>query len=704
MEQTQNNRYVFLIYVGLIAAVFIAYEPVRHNDFVNYDDDVYITDNPNVTGGITCKSIIWAFTSAYGGNWHPLTWISHMLDCQMFGLNPLGHHLSSLLFHMASTLLLFWILKSMTDALWPSAFVAAAFALHPIHVESVAWAAERKDVLSGFFWILTMAAYLYYVRKQSFRRYLLVLIIFILGLMAKPMLVTLPFILLLLDYWPLNRVARNSELSTDVWRRLIVEKIPLIVLIVISSVITFFVQQSSGATGLMENVPFNSRLANAIVSYITYLGKMFYPVKLAAFYPHPTDTLPVWEVIFSLLLLAAISAWAIYAARRHRYLAVGWFWYLGTLVPVIGLVQVGSQAMADRYTYIPSIGIFILIGWGVAELFVKWRFKTIVISIASGIVFVLILTCTRQQVRYWQNSITMSEHAIAVTENASVMHDNLAVALFQKGRLEEAQSHLKEALRNRPSFVNARRNLGLVCLKQGKVSEAIANLTQAAYLEKDVPEVHYYLAVAYGRLGKSEAAIKSYNQALKLKPDYAEAHNGIGKIYLMQGNYDKAINSFNEVLRIRTDWPDIYANLGLAYSQQNKYDLVVDSYKKAIKLDPNSADNFNNLAWILAVAEDAKINNPAEAIVYAQRACELTKFNAPGFLDTLAVSYAAAGKFSVAVETAQKAIEKADLAGKKDLAKEISARLKLYQAGQPYIESATKTPVGTRQSDSNAAP
>ncbi|MCX5635161.1 MAG: tetratricopeptide repeat protein [Planctomycetota bacterium] len=719
MDQTQNNRYVFLVYAGLVIATFIAFEPLRHNGFVNYDDYDYVTDNSQVTGGITGKSILRAFTTPHVGNWLPLTWLSFMLDYQLFGLNPSWMHFVNLLLHVANTLLLFTILTKITGALWPSAFVAAAFALHPMHVESVAWITERKDVLSTLFYMLTLTAYAGYVRRHNLFRYLLTILLFALGLLAKPMLVTLPFVLLLLDYWPLKRFSiADSRLPIEKnpkskiqnlkfaksFGRLIIEKIPLFALAVVSGVITFLVQRSSGAVPDVNILPLQSRVANAFLSYATYISKMFWPQNLTAFYPLDADSIQFWRFALCVLLLLAISIFVISFGRRQRYLPVGWFWFVGTLIPVIGLIQSGAQALAERYTYIPYIGLFIMIAWGVAELSAGWRYRKIILAAASCIVLAIILTCTRQQVRYWKNSFTLSEHAIEVTKNCSVMHVNLAVALSEQGRLEDAAIHLKEALRAKPKYFYARFNLGLVCLKQGNFNEAISNLTQADILKHNEPQLYYYLAIAYDHLGKSELAIQNYTRAIKIKSDYPEAYNGIGKMFLMQGKFDKAAENFEEVLRIRNDWPDTYENLALAYSQLNKYGLAVANWKNGLKLDPNSADTFNNLAWILAVAEDAKINNPAQAIGYAQRACELTKFNDPGFLDTLAVSYAAAGKFSVAVETAQKAMDKANLAGKKDLAEEISARLKLYQAGQPYIESAAKTPISARQSDSNAAP
>ena len=375
MERWRDRLHVLLIYVVLALATSIAFEQVRHNEFVHYDDYDYVVENQQVRAGITCQSIVWAFTAFQKDNWHPLTWISHMLDCELFELNPAGHHLSGLLFHVANTLLLFAVLKKMTGAVWASGFVAAAFALHPLHVESVAWVAERKDVLSGFFWMLTMAAYVRYAERPSVGKYLLVVLSLALGLMAKPMLVTLPFVLLLLDFWPLRRLQLRSQDTNQALpesksaikdgyaislRGSILEKIPLFVLVAASSVITYIAQQSERAMAPMWDLTLGSRLANSFVSYVMYIGKMVYPSRLAILYPHPRGNLPLWQAVVCSLILITISVVVIRIVRRG-YLVVGWLWYMGTLVPVIGLVQVGSQAIADRYTYLPSNGIIVMV-------------------------------------------------------------------------------------------------------------------------------------------------------------------------------------------------------------------------------------------------------------------------------------------------------------------------------------------------------
>ena len=775
MRQMLNNWYVFFIYVVLVLATVIAFEPIRRNGFVDYDDDRYVTSNPEVSSGLNYKSIVWAFTTPHGNTsyWHPLAWLSHMLDCELFGLNPLRHHLTSLLLHIINTLLLFWVFKRMTGAVWPSAFVAAAFALHPLHVESVAWVAERKDVLSGLFWMLTMIAYGWYAQHGGIRRFLLVFLGICLALMAKPMAVTLPFVLLLLDYWPLERV--KSETSSEretcpqsqrakaayrgpsVWH-LIAEKIPLLIPAAIVSVITYTAQQQIGTMMTVERLSIKFRISNALVSYVSYIVKMVYPSRLAVLYPLPVDNLPAWQPIVCLIILVGISAGVVYAGRQKRYLLVGWLWYLGTLVPVIGLIQVGAQAMADRYIYMPAIGIFIMVGWGAAELLAGWRYRRMVLSITAGVVLAVLLTCTRMQAGYWKDNFTLFGHALEVTKNNSVMHNNFGNALRGKGRLEEAVKNFDEALRIKPKYIDARYNKASTLLDMGRADEAIALFKEVLGVTDKPYEVYNDLGLAYAQKGEIDLAIQNYNEALRLKPDYVKAMNNLGSALkeqgkigeaiqqwkhalevepnyprahfnlalamVEQGRYDDADKHFNEALRIRPGWAEVYYYWGLACAWQSKYEQAVVNYNAALRIDPNFAEAhselgvalarkgnladairhytealrlkpdrlepMNNLAWVLATAEDTKVRNPAEAVRLAERACELTKYEQPELLDTLAAGYAAAGRFSEAIETAEKAIKLAESAGQKKLAGEIQSRLQLYKAGQPYIKHTLK--------------
>jgi hypothetical protein len=524
MKQTPNKSYVFLIYMVLTLATIIAFEPVRHNDFVYLDDPPYVTENPHIKAGITRESVVWAFTTPHVGMWHPLTSLSHMLDCQLFELNPLWHHLTSLFFHTANTLLLFWVLKRMTGAVWPSAFVAAVFALHPLTVESVAWVAERKNVLSGFFWILTIAAYIRYAKHPSIGRYLLVVLIFSMGLMAKPTVVTLPFALLLLDWWPLRRFHRRRQgrgedlvetksvettcQKSPVWR-LIGEKIPLFIFAAVLSVITYIAQQTFGTMTTTESLPLYFRVVNAMTSYLSYIVKIFYPTRLAVHYPYPTTL----RIDAAMLLLIGISVLLVRWARRRPWLTVGLLWYIGTLVPVIGLVQVGRQAMADRYTYLPSIGIFIMIAWGATELFARWRYRKIVLGISTSIVLAGLLLCTRMQVQHWKNNFTLYEHALAVTKDNYIAHYNLGWLLLEKRQFDEAIMHFKETLRVRPQYLDARNNIGVAYLRQGKYDEAITCFNELLQHKPDYPNANKNLRIALRERGKIDKALKKQEKA-----------------------------------------------------------------------------------------------------------------------------------------------------------------------------------------------
>ncbi|MHC4911408.1 MAG: tetratricopeptide repeat protein, partial [Planctomycetota bacterium] len=668
MGRATEKRDILLIYITLAIGTFVAFEPVLHNDFVGYDDPFYVTDNPNVNVGIDRKSIAYALTTAHGAIWNPVTTLSHILDCHLFGLNPFWHHLTSLLFHMASTLLLFGILKRMTAAVWPSAFVAAAFALHPLRVESVAWVSSRKDVLSVFFWMLTTWAYVRYTEHPGIRRYLLVFLFLWLGLLAKPMLLTLPFALLLLDYWPLGRFQPAIQKTT---LRLIAEKLPLFVLVAAVGLIAYIVPQSEGALKLTESLSLSTKFANALAAYIAYIGKIFYPADLAVLYPHPRDTLPAFQPIASLLILALISAAVFYKTSKRRYLTTGWLWYLGTLVPVIGLVQLGHQAVADRYTYLPSIGIFIIAAWGAVELLAKSRLPKAVPAISAAAILIALSICTRAQACYWQNSLTLYERAVAVTKNNYIMHYNYANALLRAGRHGEALTNFEQALKINPQYFDARNGIGRALLKQGKTDEAIACFSEILRLKPGYYKAHYNMALAMTKNGNYDNAVEHFQKALRVKHDWPQAHYYMGRALYLQGDRDSAAEQFVQALRLKPDYLTARVKLARTLAEMGETRYAVDHFYKVLELQPDNIEILTHLAWLLAASEDTAIHDPAAAVKLAQQARELTNYEHIGALDTLAVAYAATGKFPQAIETAQKALQLAVAAGKEDLAREI---------------------------------
>ena len=694
-----------IIYIGIVVATLVAYESMRHNSFVSYDDPRYITENPDIKAPITWQSLGRAFTQPHYYMWHPLTTFTNMLNYELFGLNPVGHHLVSLLLHIVSALLLFRILSDMTGTTWTSAFVAAVFALHPVQVESVAWAAELKTILSGLFWLLTMAVYIRYTKQPSAGRYVLLLLVFGLCILTKPTVVTLPLVLLLLDYWPLGRVKPVATRShRGEWgrhtastpmgkgrqevsmRRLITEKIPLFVLSAILSVITFSVQQRGGAVMPLEKMPLDFRIANTFISYMRYIGKTIWPSRLAAFYPPLPANFPKTVETMCLLLFILITAFSIYIGRRKKYAAVGWLWYIGTLVPMIGLVQAGAQAMANRYMYIPMLGLLIIITWTVKDFVANRPRWKMVPAVLAAVVLSSAIILTRMQVRHWQNSMTLFEYTLKVSENNALAENSYGCALLEAGRVDEAVLHLSKAVRISPIFSEARNNLGKVFLKHGKLNEAIACFNELIKRKQDSAEVYYHLAMALSMQKKYDDAIKCLAKVLMLNPEYPGAHRKIGAALLATGKIDEAIPHLNEALQINPDQAQVCANLGTAYTQLSKYRLAIQNWTRAVELEPNSADVLNNLAWLLATVDDASVRDANKAIEFAQRACELIGYKEPAVLDTLAAAYAAAGRFNDAVTTAERAVNTAKARGQEDMVSEIQNHIELYKAGRAYIQ------------------
>ena len=656
MAKLTRNQLTALICLALALVTTALYWPMTHHNFVNFDDDDYITNNSHVQAGLTRAGVIWAFQTGAAANWHPLTWLSHMLDCQLYGLYPGGHHSTNLIFHVANTLLLFLWLRQLTGALWRSAFVAALFAWHPLHVESVAWAAERKDVLSAFFWMLTLMAYTRYVRESKVQSpkskvfYGLSLLAFACGLMSKPMVVTLPFVLLLLDFWPLNRFQPGIPARSTII--LIVEKLPFFALTLAASVVTYFVQTSGRALWSPGELAFSSRVANALWAYERYISKTFWPVDLSIFYPYPYHW-PAGLVIGAALSLAMWSALAIWRARQNPYLLVGWFWFLGTLIPTIGLVQVGSQSMADRYTYLPSIGLFILVVWGVDD-FLNWRphWRRIT-AFAGGVALAGCLVGTEIQLSQWENSIKLFRHAIEATTDNFVAYTCLGETLSDLGMKQEALKLCAEAVKISPTSPVAQFNFGMALLRNNKLDEALAHLDAAARLAPHNSEIQYNLGLFLLLHNKPDEAAGYFAAALVEKPGFAEAHR----------------------------------RLAQALSQQNKSKEVISHYREALRLKPDFADALNELAWILATVPDAGLRSGTEAVQLAKRACELAPNRQAAFLTTLSAAHAETGRFSDAIATAKTAGKVAQTAGQTKIATQDGELLKLYQAGSPFRET-----------------
>ena len=621
MNFDRKKRLPLLISLALVLITLATYWRLLSSDFVNYDDNKYVTENHHVQAGLTFPGLRWAFDIGYASNWHPLTWLSHMLDCQLFGLDPRGHHLTNLLFHLANTLLLFGVLKRMTGALWPSAMVAALFALHPAHVESVAWVAERKDVLSTFFFLLTLGTYAIYGQQSKIRSarsklaYALALICFALGLMSKPMLASVPFVLLLLDYWPLRRAELSAErLRIKPIMPLVLEKIPFFALAACSSVITVLAQKRGGAVVPIEVISLDVRCWNALVSYLRYIGKLFWPHDLAVIYPYVYEW-PSWLVGAAAALVLTVSWLALRLRRPSPYFPVGWFWFLGTLVPVIGLVQVGEQAMADRYTYIPSIGLFIVISWGAVQVLGNWPLRKRALITTAAVTLSVCVGLTRSQVACWQDGISLFEHAVAVTRNNATAHNSLGIALAAKNRLAEAVAQYRLALQINPSYGLAHNNLGVALTRLGRHDEAVAHYQSALDVDPEDFDAHFNLANSFNpgfvdeaagdlnsrtRWANPEQSREHYLKALALGPDDISARVNLGNLEAAEGNLNAAVRYYQDALQVDPRAALAHFNLALALARIGKTNDAVQSFSKAVELQPDNPEAQFQLANILA--------------------------------------------------------------------------------------------------------
>jgi len=609
-----RNQLRVVISLALVLVTATLYWPLLHHEFINLDDEAYITANPHVQAGLSRASLAWAFQIGYAAYWHPLTWISHMLDCQLYGLNPAGHHLTSLLFHIANTLLLFFWLSRLTGTVWRSAFVAALFAWHPLHVESVAWACERKDVLSSFFFLLTLLAYTSYVSHKAGRAalfYLLSLCCFAGGLMSKPMVVTLPFVLLLLDFWPLQRFNAPAH------QRLFLEKIPFFALAAAGSAVTYFAQKGGGAVWA-AGLPLSSRLANALVSYLRYLSKSFWPVDLAVVYPYPHQW-PVFLIVAALLMLVFGTGLLLWRVRQNPYGLVGWLWFLGTLVPTIGIVQVGPQSMADRFTYLPGIGLFIAVAWGLNDLVrLRPRWQPVVTS-AGGVALLACLLVTRMQLKFWQDSITLMRHAIAVTTDNYIAYNCLGRALEDAGQPDEAFACYLKSVGIESHFPNSQYNLGMAWQKRGRPADAVEHLDAAVKLVPDNAAARFYLGTALMSAGLPDKAIEQFNEALQLDPGLIAAHNQLALFYIKHGRTADAIAHFSDVVRLQPDNPEAHFNLGLALLDNHEPAEAAVQFTEELRLNPNETRAHYRLAQALQ-----QQNQLAEAVRHYREALRLT--------------------------------------------------------------------------------
>jgi len=653
---------------GLVVLTLGVYWRVGGHEFLNYDDNSYVTANPHVQAGLTWSGVGWAFGRIHGEEtyWHPLTWLSHMVDCQLFGLNAGAHHWVNLLFHAINGVLLFLLLKKTTGLIWQSVVVASLFSVHPIQLDTVAWIAERKNVLSTFFALLALLAYVRYAQRPGLGRYSLIVFWFVLGLMSKPVLVTLPCVMLLLDWWPLRRFplirlpgaassrgspSRSPRFAPAPATRLMVEKLPLFALSVASGVVTILAHRGLGITDEVVGLPLKLRIENAFVSYMRYLDHAIWPNDLAILYPHP-GMWPTPKVVLSVVVLLVVTGVVLRFWRRSPYLAVGWFWFLGVLVPTIGLLQAGVQAMADRFMYVPLVGLLIMIVWGVSDLAKGWRNRKSALILGSAIAVAACAISASLQLSRWKNSISVFEHALRVTENNFVIHYNLGITLRVANRLNEALPHFLEAARLRPDYAEAHYQAGVILELQNKPNEAITH----------------------------------YREATRFKPNWPASRRALGDLLAQLGNIDQAIVEYAAAARLAPEHPETRVQLGALLAQKGQTAEAVREWREALKLKPDWPELLNNLAWLLATHPRAEFRDGSEAVQLAERACQLTQYRRAILVGTLAAAYAETGRFNEASSTAQKAHDIALENGDKELAAKNLKLLEHYRANQPYRE------------------
>ena len=703
-----------LLLFALTVGVFL---PCLKDGFIIWDDTFYLTTNTHVKGGLTSAGFRWALTSLEQSNWHPLTWWSHMLDCSLYQFAPWGHHLTNVLLHGTVAALLFLVLRRMTGATWPSLLVAVLFGLHPLRVESVVAVNQRKEVLAGVFWMLTLWAYVRYARSPGPSRssaarqnagprplgpppaassrpwpwYGLALGFFALGLMSKTTVVTLPFVLLLLDFWPLDRWSLSK-------RRLVFEKVPFLGLTTIVSTLTYLAQKGAGRMDVLTDLTFWDRIGNGFVAYARYLGKLFWPTDLSAFYPHPGHW-PAHALIPAMLLVLGVSAAVFFIRRRKPYLFVGWFWYLGVLVPMLGLVQVDAQSMADRYTYLPSVGFLLGLVWGLRDFARGVPWLGPVLASAGVSAAVACAAVTNHQFAYWKDSLTLFEHAAEIYEDSYVPHSCLGHVYLVTGRWEEARVQWEECVRLRPDAPTAHNQLGRALAELGRPHDAIVHFQKATELQPGFAEAEYNLGDTLFKGKRYEEAVRQFQKVIEVlgrdrntNALYRSAQSELARTFMQTGKYQDALACLQSAVALMPADPDLRANLGMCQAALGRRAPAMANFREALKLGSDSVTLINNLAWLLATETDDTARNGAEAITLAQRACTLTQYRQPSLLDTLSAAYAQAGRFDDAVETAEKARALWSAAGDQSMAQADESLLKIYRDHKPCRFSSALAP------------
>lgn len=596
---------VFLGFFLIFITLAIYWQTGSH-EFVSLDDDMFVTDNVNVKSGLTEKNIIWLFNPVPGAGWHPVTWISHIFDFQIYGNQPRGHHLTNVFIHAATTILIYFLFIYLTGSNLKSIFVAGLFSLHPLQVESVAWVAERRNVLFALFWFLTLLCYSIYVKNGKIKFYIFSILFFLFGIMSKPMIITLPVVMLLIDFWPLNRysILKNDGgierfiFSFTIAKRLLLEKIPFIILSTISILITLNIPTIAELIPGAQDLSFELRAANAITSYVKYIARMFWPTDLAVYYPMP-NSIPLWQVIFSLLILISISVAVIWHGVRKPYLVVGWFWFLITLVPVIGIIQFGTHAMADRYMYVSGVGLFLVVAWGVPDITKTISHQKHVVLALALVVLLICTYLTNNQLAYWKDSISLYRHTLRVTNNNILIHNNLGVALGEKGFLDEAMLEFAKSIAIFPDYYRAHNNYGLALAGTGRLEEAILEYRRAIEINPNFSDAHNNLGLALASMGRLDESIAEYAKALAISPDHLSAYNNLGLALVGKGELDRAIDVFRKAIAIDPACFEAHYNLGRTFARQGHIPLAIQEYKKVLEIKPDSAEARKSLEFAL---------------------------------------------------------------------------------------------------------